>query len=116
MRRPSRSATSPRRPTAPFPRRAARTAGTNSFIQLATFMNEFCRRRSAAPHRDGRRSGAALEQQRSFTMRKLLISAALATATVAAAVPTAAMAQPGYGWQNRRGVDRAQVNGLLRDL
>jgi hypothetical protein len=49
-------------------------------------------------------------------MRKLLISAALATATVAAAVPTAAMAQPGYGWQNRRGVDRAQVNGLLRDL
>ena len=49
-------------------------------------------------------------------MRKLLISAALATATVAAAVPTAAMAQPGYGWQNRRGVDRAQVNNLLRDL
>jgi hypothetical protein len=49
-------------------------------------------------------------------MRKLLISAALATATVAAAVPTAAMAQQGYGWQNRRGVDRAQVGDLLRDL
>ena len=49
-------------------------------------------------------------------MRKLLISAALATATVAAAVPTAAMAQPGYGWQNRHGVNRAQVNELLRDL
>ena len=49
-------------------------------------------------------------------MRKLLISAALATATVAAAVPTAAMAQPGYGWQNRHGVDRGQINNLLRDL
>ncbi len=49
-------------------------------------------------------------------MRKLLISAAMATATIAAAVPTAAMAQPGYGWQNRRGVDRAQVIDLLRDL
>ena len=48
-------------------------------------------------------------------MRKLLISAALATATVAAAVPTAAMAQPGYGWQ-RAGPTRAQVNNLLRDL
>ena len=49
-------------------------------------------------------------------MRKFLISAALATATVAAAVPTAAMAQPGYGWQNRRGVDRAQIGELIRDL
>ena len=49
-------------------------------------------------------------------MRKLLISAALATATVAAALPTAAMAQPGHGWQNRRGVDRAQVGELIRDL
>lgn len=53
-------------------------------------------------------------------MRKLLISAALATATVAAAVPTAAMAQPGYGyghgWQNRHGVDRVRINDLLRDL
>jgi hypothetical protein len=48
-------------------------------------------------------------------MRKLLISAALATATVAAAVPTAAIAQPGYGWQ-RGGPTRVQVNGLLRDL
>ena len=48
-------------------------------------------------------------------MRKLLISAALATATVAAAVPTAATAQLGYGWQRGR-VDRAQVNNLLRDL
>lgn len=48
-------------------------------------------------------------------MRKLLISAALATATVAAAVPTAAMAQPGYGWQ-RGGPTRVQVNELLRDL
>ena len=49
-------------------------------------------------------------------MRKLLISAALATATIATAVPTAAMAQPGYGWQNRRGVDRAQIANLVRDL
>lgn len=53
-------------------------------------------------------------------MRKLLVSAALATATVAAAVPTAAIAQPGYGhgngWQNRHGVDRGQINNLLRDL
>lgn len=53
-------------------------------------------------------------------MRKLLISAALATATIAAAVPTAAMAQPGsgygHGWQNRRGVDRAQIGELIRDL
>ena len=52
-------------------------------------------------------------------MRKLLISAALATITVAAAVPTAAMAQrygqPGHGWQ-RGGPNRAQVNELLRDL
>ncbi|HYD14409.1 MAG TPA: hypothetical protein VEC11_16305 [Allosphingosinicella sp.] len=48
-------------------------------------------------------------------MRKLLISAALATATIAAAVPTAAMAQPGYGWQ-RGGPTRAQVVDLLRDL
>ena len=49
-------------------------------------------------------------------MRKLLISAALATATVAAAVPAAAIAQPRYGWQNRYGVDRAQIGNLLRDL
>jgi hypothetical protein len=48
-------------------------------------------------------------------MRKLLISAALATATITAAVPTAAMAQPGYGWQ-RGGPTRAHVNELLRDL
>ena len=48
-------------------------------------------------------------------MRKLLISAALATATITAAVPTAAMAQPGYGWQ-RSGPTRAQVVDLLRDL
>lgn len=48
-------------------------------------------------------------------MRKLLISAALATATIATAVPTAAMAQPGYGWQ-RGGPTRAQVVNLLRDL
>ena len=48
-------------------------------------------------------------------MRKLLISAALATATIATAVPTVAMAQPGYGWQ-RGGPHRAQVNELLRDL
>jgi len=49
-------------------------------------------------------------------MRKLLISAALATATIAAAVPTAAMAQPGYGWQNRHGVGRGQIGELIRDL
>ena len=48
-------------------------------------------------------------------MRKLLISAALATATITAAVPTAAMAQPGYGWQ-RGGPTRAHVINLLRDL
>ena len=48
-------------------------------------------------------------------MRKLLISAALATATVVAAVPAAAIAQPGYGWQ-RGGPTRAQVVNLLRDL
>jgi hypothetical protein len=61
-------------------------------------------------------------------MRKLLISAAMATATIAAAVPTVAMAQPGayqghrpsqaqqgYGWQ-RGGPTRAQVIDLLRDL
>lgn len=47
-------------------------------------------------------------------MRKLLISVALATATVAA-VPAAANAQPGYGWQ-RGGPTRAQVVDLLRDL
>ena len=48
-------------------------------------------------------------------MRKLLISAALATATIAAAVPATAMAQPHYGWQ-RSGPNRAQVVNLLRDL
>jgi hypothetical protein len=49
-------------------------------------------------------------------MRKLLISAALATATIVSAVPAAAAtAQPGYGWQ-RGGPTRAQVNELLRDL
>jgi hypothetical protein len=50
-------------------------------------------------------------------MRKLLVSIALAGATVAAAVPAAAIAQPGYGhgWQ-RGGPTRAQVNDLLRDL
>jgi len=48
-------------------------------------------------------------------MRKLLISAALATATITAAVPTVAMAQPGYGWQ-RGGPTRPQVANLLRDL
>ena len=54
-------------------------------------------------------------------MRKLLISAVLATATIASAVPTAAMAQPGYGAQrgsgwHRGGPTRPQVNNLLRDL
>ncbi len=48
-------------------------------------------------------------------MRKFLISAALATATITAAVPTVAMAQPGYGWQ-RGGPTRAMVVNLLRDL
>lgn len=48
-------------------------------------------------------------------MRKLLISAAMATATIAAAVPTVAMAQPGYGW-HRGGPTRAQVADLIRDL
>jgi hypothetical protein len=48
-------------------------------------------------------------------MRKLLISAALATATIATAVPATAMAQPGYGWQ-RGGPTRVQVVNLLRDL
>lgn len=47
-------------------------------------------------------------------MRKLLISVALATATIAA-VPAAANAQPGYGWQ-RGGPTRPQVANLLRDL
>jgi len=58
-------------------------------------------------------------------MRRLLITVALATATIAAAVPAAA--QPygnrgdrgdrlgGAGWQ-RGGADRGQVNDLLRDL
>ncbi len=49
-------------------------------------------------------------------MRKLLISAALATATIAAVVPAAAIAQPGYGWQNRHGVSRAQIGALIGDL
>jgi hypothetical protein len=48
-------------------------------------------------------------------MRKLLISVALATATIASAVPASAMAQPRYGWQ-RGGPTRAQVGDLLRDL
>ncbi|HTU12335.1 MAG TPA: hypothetical protein VMG08_15695 [Allosphingosinicella sp.] len=48
-------------------------------------------------------------------MRKLLISAALATATIATAVPSVAMAQPGYGWQ-RGGPTRPMVANLLRDL
>ena len=50
-------------------------------------------------------------------MRKLLVSVALATATIAAAVPAVATAQPrpGYGWQ-RGGPTRPQVNDLLRDL
>lgn len=48
-------------------------------------------------------------------MRKLLISAALATATITAAVPTVAMAQPGYGWQ-RGGPTRGHVVNLIRDL
>jgi hypothetical protein len=46
-------------------------------------------------------------------MRKFLVSVALATATIASAVPTAAMAQP--GWQ-RGGPTRPQVVNLLRDL
>jgi hypothetical protein len=53
-------------------------------------------------------------------MRKLLVSVALATATIAASVPAAAQpygnrAGPGYGWQ-RGGPTRAMVNDLLRDL
>jgi hypothetical protein len=48
-------------------------------------------------------------------MRKLLVSVALATATIAAAVPAAAQPRPGYGWQ-RGGPTRPQVNDLLRDL
>lgn len=48
-------------------------------------------------------------------MRKLLISAGLATATVVAAVPAAAIAQPAYGW-HRGGPTRAMVNDLIRDL
>jgi hypothetical protein len=51
-------------------------------------------------------------------MRKLLISVAMATATIAAAVPAAAQsyAQRGdRGW-NRGGPSRQAVNELLRDL
>ena len=55
-------------------------------------------------------------------MRKLLISVAMATATIAAAVPAAAQdyAQRGdrggdRGW-NRSGPSRQAVNELLRDL
>ena len=48
-------------------------------------------------------------------MRKFLLSAALATATIATAIPATAMAQPGYGWQ-RGGPTRPQVINLLRDL
>jgi hypothetical protein len=48
-------------------------------------------------------------------MRKLLVSVALATATIAAAVPAAAQPRPGYGWQ-RGGPTRAMVNDLIRDL
>ena len=48
-------------------------------------------------------------------MRKLLVSVALATATIAAAVPAAAEAQNRSGW-HRGGPTRAQVNELLRDL
>jgi hypothetical protein len=48
-------------------------------------------------------------------MRKLLVSVALATATIAAAVPATAQPRPGYGWQ-RGGPTRAMVNDLLRDL
>ena len=48
-------------------------------------------------------------------MRKFLVSVALATATIAAAVPAAAQPRPGYGWQ-RGGPTRAMVNDLLRDL
>jgi len=48
-------------------------------------------------------------------MRKFLVSVALATATIATAVPAVATAQPGYGWQ-RGGPTRPQVANLLRDL
>lgn len=47
-------------------------------------------------------------------MRKLIVSVALATATIAAGAAAPAAAQ-GYGWQ-RGGPTRAQVNDLLRDL
>ena len=48
-------------------------------------------------------------------MRKLLVSVALATAGVAAAVP--AVAQPGqhHGY-NQRGPDRGEINQLIRQL
>ena len=48
-------------------------------------------------------------------MRKLLVSVALATATIAAAVPAVAEAQARPGWV-RGGPTRGQVNELLRDL
>ena len=48
-------------------------------------------------------------------MRKFLLSAALATATIATAMPATAIAQPGHGWQ-RGGPTRPQVVNLLRDL
>jgi hypothetical protein len=44
-------------------------------------------------------------------MRKLLVSVALATATIAAAAP--AVAQPGW---HQRAYSRAAVNDLIRDL
>ena len=46
-------------------------------------------------------------------MRKLLVSVAIATATIATGVPAAAQAQ--VGWF-RGGPTRAQVNDLIRDL
>jgi len=48
-------------------------------------------------------------------MRKLLVSVALATVAVSAAVPAAAEAQVRSGWF-RGGPTRAQVNELIRDL
>ena len=49
-------------------------------------------------------------------MRKLLVSVALATATVAGTVAIPAAAQAQRSWQHPGGPTRPQVNNLLRDL
>src|ERR1044072_5869299 len=67
------------------------------------------------PSAEGLEPASATTRTKEACMRKFLVSVALATATLATAVPVAAQAQVRSPYRPLV-VSRADINGLVRDL